>query len=77
MKLVNVSGKEKKINIRVSGREAESGTKGTLLMLAGERQAVNSADKERIAPVGTEIVFTGGNAEVTLPGYSAAVVTLP
>ena len=46
-------------------------------MLSGEKQAVNSADKERIAPVETEILFTGGNTEVTLPGYSAAVITLP
>ena len=77
VKLVNVSGKEQKISIRVSGREAGSETRGTLLMLSGEKQAVNSADKERIAPVETEILFTGGNTEVTLPGYSAAVITLP
>ena len=77
VKLVNVSGKEQKISIRVAGREAGSETRGTLLMLSGEKQAVNSADKERIAPVETEILFTGGNTEVTLPGYSAAVITLP
>ena len=77
VKLVNVSGKEQKISIRVSGREAGSESRGTLLMLSGEKQAVNSADKERIAPVETEILFTGGNTEVTLPGYSAAVITLP
>jgi Alpha-L-arabinofuranosidase len=77
VKLVNVSGTEKKIGIRILGREADETDAAGVTMLDGERQAVNSLNSENVAPEKSEIFFRGGSAEIVLPGYSAAVITVP
>ena len=46
-------------------------------LLAGEKQAVNSLRQENVAPKTIPVEFRAGEAEITLPGFSAAVITLP
>ena len=77
VKLVNVSGAEKRISLQILGREDGGQTEGTVTLLAGEKQAVNSLTREAIAPEESRILFFDGSAEIVLPGYSAAVITLP
>ena len=74
VKLVNVSGQEKRITVQIQGKDPAT---GDLVLLAGEKQDVNSLSKETIAPEHIAFVFQDGSAEVTLPGYAAAVITVP
>ena len=77
VKVVNVSGEEKTILLKLQGVEYRDGTQGEMLMLAGEKQAVNSLSREAVAPQSSRILFREGIAEIVLPSYSAAVITLP
>jgi hypothetical protein len=38
---------------------------------------VTSLTREAVAPEESRILFSDGSAEIVLPGYSAAVITLP
>ena len=73
VKLVNVSGQEKKINVQVQGTDR---VKGVMTLLTGEKQAVNTVSQESASPSQTQVAFPDGWAEITLPGYSAAVIAL-
>ena len=73
IKLVNVSGEEKRIALQVLNGGFSAPLTGTMTLLNGGKQDVNSLGAERIAPV--ELPFTGD--EVILPGYAAAVLALP
>ena len=77
VKVVNVSGQEKALTIRLAGGNAPAEAAGTLTLLAGEKQAVNGLNGENVSPERTEIRFADGCAEIRLPGYAAAVVTCP
>ena len=77
IKLVNVSGQEKQISAQVLGKETKESAEGIITLLSGDKQAVNSLGKETVAPEASTIVFQNGCANITLPGFSAAVITLP
>ena len=74
VKLVNVSGQEKPVRIQIRGKAPEG--EGTVTLLAGEKQAVNSLGGEQAAPETFRVSFAGGEAELLLPGFSAAVLTI-
>ena len=77
VKVVNVSGKERELLISLQGSEIPDKTAGTLTVLAGDKQAVNSLNGEKVSPVRTEIWLENGAARIRLPGYSAAVLICP
>ena len=73
VKLVNVSGQAKKLELQLQGAGHE---KGTMTVLAGQKQAVNSAVREKIASEEIPLTLVDGWAEITLPGYCAVVIAL-
>ena len=77
VKLVNVSGREKRITVRIAGKDLPGAREASMQLLAGEKQAVNSLRQENVAPKTIPVEFRAGEAEITLPGFSAAVITLP
>lgn len=77
VKLVNVSGQEKRITLQIQGRQLPGDREAEMLLLAGEKQTVNSLNHEAVAPKERSVVFREGEAEIVLPGFSAAVITLP
>ena len=74
LKMVNVSGKEKSVRIRILGK---GDGEGTVTVLSGEKQAVNTPGRENVSPETAGFSLRGGEAELLMPGYSAAVVTVP
>ena len=77
IKLVNVSGQEKRIAVQLLGGRHLGDREASALLLEGEKRAVNSLNQESVAPQELPVVFREGEAEIVLPGYSAAVITLP
>lgn len=77
VKLVNVSGREKRITLQIRGKQLPGDREAAILLLAGEKQAVNSLSQEVVVPKELPIVIRDGEAEIVLPGYSAAVIMLP
>lgn len=77
VKLVNVSGEQKRIMLQIRNKQLPDAEEAELLVLAGEKQAVNSLYQENIAPRMNPVTFREGEAEIILPEYSAAVITLP
>ena len=69
VKLVNVSGEEKSVRVETPSGKALG---GSLTLLAGEKQTVNSYENERLCP---QTLTTEGT--VVLPGYAAAVLMIP
>ena len=77
IKLVNVSGTEKTVTVELQNGEFADAQAGNMRLLAGQKQAVNGLNAERVAPTDVPVTFAAGRAEIALPGYAAAVITLP
>lgn len=77
IKLVNVSGTEKTVAVEVQNGDFPGAAAGGMKMLSGQMQDTNALDAERIAPQDMQVTFQDGCADITLPAYCAAVITLP
>ena len=77
IKLVNVSGTEKTVTAAVQNGNFSGAVTGNMKILAGEKQDTNGLGTERIALQEISVLFQDGCADVTLPAYCAAVITLP
>ena len=72
VKVVNVSENEEEFTLSLSN--VPDGV-AAYRQLAGEKNATNSFTQERIAPVDGECAITDGQATMTLPAYSATILT--
>lgn len=77
IKLVNVSGAEKTVAVEAQNGGFSGAVTGSMKLLAGQKQDTNGLDAERIAPQEISVIFQDGCADITLPAYYAAVITLP
>ena len=77
VKLVNVSGKEKTITFQLEGGDFSRRTQGTMTLLTGSKQDANSLTAESVFPARTALSLSDGSVQITLPGYAAAVITVP
>ena len=74
MKIVNVSGEPKELDVQLKGETIPDDALGILTILSGEKQDVNGLNGEKVTPIRTEIRFDNGSARVTLPEYAAVVI---
>ena len=77
VKLVNVSGKDRQITVQILGKALSDRTEGDMVLLTGEKQAVNGPGNETVVPQHSTVVFQNGSAEIALPGYAAVILTIP
>ena len=73
VKAVNVSGEEKPLTLRVDGA---GNWQGRMVLLYGERSAVNSFTQERVVPEESQILLVEGEARIVMPPYCALTLTL-
>jgi alpha-L-arabinofuranosidase len=73
IKLINPSGISKTKSIEIAGLK-KNNTTGTLTVLAGDPQVVNSLEKELIVPVSNTITVKNKTVTVKLETYSFSVV---
>ena len=74
MKIVNVSGEPKELDVQLKGETIPDDALGILTILSGEKQDANGLNGEKVTPIRTEIRFDNGSARVTLPEYAAVVI---
>ena len=77
IKLVNVSGQEKRISLQIQGLNAAPAREASMVMLSGQKQDANTWSRESAAPEEIKITLQNDCAEIALPPFSAAVITLP
>ena len=76
VKLVNVSGQEKAVSVQVRGGDLPASVEAEVILLSGQKQDVNSPGRETVAPAASTLPFRDGRADIVLPGYSAAIITI-
>ena len=75
VKLVNASAYEDAMTLNLAG--VPDGV-AAMKQLMGEKNAVNTFyNKDTVAPVGGELPFADGAADITLPAYSVTILTFP
>ena len=77
VKIVNVSGEDKDLQLSLEGTGIAGEQEATLTMLTGEKQDTNGLNREKLKPERTALRFVDGNAGMILPGYAAAVIVYP
>ena len=74
IRMVNVSGTGLEVDLALEGRETG---RGTLTVLAGEKNDQNTADREKVAPETKNFTWQEGILKLTLPPYGLVTLVIP